>query len=96
MPSSGETSFIVDGVLQNLRSDGRSCDDFRPIAIDLDVVLTANGSARCQIGGTSVIVAVKASSQGSNVRVLSLQAAASRFVSSSLHWSGSEVGIEGK
>lgn len=59
MISPGEKSFIIDGFLQNLRSDGRGCEDFRPIALDVGVILTANGSAMCRIGGTVVIAAVK-------------------------------------
>lgn len=50
---------MEDGVDQGIRSDGRGLADFRPIVVALDVVSTANGSARVRNDELDIIVAVK-------------------------------------
>ncbi|KAL4071909.1 ribosomal protein S5 domain 2-like protein [Scleroderma citrinum] len=74
--SKAEISYIRSSLLFNppLRTDGRSPEDFRPIALETGVAPLANGSARVSIGrcgpdsdreteggngGTEVIAAVK-------------------------------------
>ncbi|KDP30849.1 hypothetical protein JCGZ_13792 [Jatropha curcas] len=58
--SVGEKHFIQGGINQNLRSDGRKRDAYRPIFVETGVIPQANGSARVRIGTTEVIASVKA------------------------------------
>jgi len=58
--SAAEVRYIEAGIAQDLRSDGRSRTDYRSISIDKSVIPQANGSARCKVGATDVIVSVKA------------------------------------
>ena len=44
----------------NFRADGRSRFDYRPMEIECDVVIHANGSARLRLANTDILVAVKA------------------------------------
>ncbi|THH09945.1 hypothetical protein EW145_g1657 [Phellinidium pouzarii] len=71
--SKSEQAYIRSSLLSKtpLRPDGRALDDYRPIALETQVVPLANGSARVNIGGaglngvggglqgTEVIAAVK-------------------------------------
>ena len=75
--SKAERSYIQSSLLSNppLRLDGRSLEDYRPIALETGVVPLANGSAKVCIGcpgrgghvqeaggvggGTEVVVGVK-------------------------------------
>jgi exosome complex component RRP42 len=63
--SEGERRYILAGVAQGIRSDGRSRLDFRDISIETGMLPQANGSARvtlCGLGGaTDVVAGVKAS-----------------------------------
>eukprot|EP00271_Cylindrocystis_brebissonii_P014362 TRINITY_DN35699_c0_g1_i1.p1 TRINITY_DN35699_c0_g1~~TRINITY_DN35699_c0_g1_i1.p1 ORF type:complete len:290 (-),score=45.08 TRINITY_DN35699_c0_g1_i1:192-1061(-) len=58
--SAGERKFLVDGVAQNLRNDGRSREDFRPFELVTGVIQQANGSCRLRLGGTDVLASVRA------------------------------------
>lgn len=58
--SEAERTYIIDGVKAGIRSDGRGCLDFRPLQLELSLVLQANGSARLLLGETDVLVGVKA------------------------------------
>ncbi|XP_065876525.1 uncharacterized protein [Euphorbia lathyris] len=58
--SVGEKHFINGGISQNLRSDGRKRETYRPIFVETGVIPQANGSARVRIGATEVIASVKA------------------------------------
>ena len=63
--SNAEREYIVGGVVDDLRNDGRGRLDYRQITIDLGVVPQSSGSARVRLGiipreTTDVIVAVKA------------------------------------
>eukprot|EP00249_Psilotum_nudum_P011230 c23039_g1_i1 orf=380-1252(-) len=58
--SVAEKRFIVGGIAQDLRSDGRGRHHFRNFSIDTGVIPQANGSARIRLGATDVIVAIKA------------------------------------
>ncbi|KAL3115309.1 hypothetical protein niasHT_011658 [Heterodera trifolii] len=61
--SNHEKNFIIDGVQEGVRNDGRSPTDYRPMALETGVLLGSNGSARLQLGATDVLVAVKADLQ---------------------------------
>jgi len=50
----------VGGVGEGLRADGRGREDFRAPDLELGVIQQATGSARFRLGGTDVLVAVKA------------------------------------
>lgn len=51
--------YIVQGFQDNLREDGRSCREFRPITLSVGGLQQCSGSARCSIGNTQVLVGVK-------------------------------------
>jgi exosome complex component RRP42 len=55
-----ERRYIVGGAEANVRSDGRQRHEHRRVQIELGVVAQATGSARVRIGGSDVIVCVKA------------------------------------
>lgn len=59
MVSLPEIDFIEAGLKHGVRLDGRGSADFRPIEIEVGVIAQANGSSRCHLGGTDVIVGVK-------------------------------------
>jgi hypothetical protein len=58
--SDGERQFIVAGVAQDVRCDGRGSHDSRTCKIETDVIATASGSAQVTIEGTQVLATIKA------------------------------------
>ena len=58
--SAAERSYITQGAEANLRSDGRRREDFRRMEVQVGVLAQCNGSARVRLGGTDVVVRVKA------------------------------------
>ncbi|KAJ4782315.1 Exosome complex component RRP42 [Rhynchospora pubera] len=58
--SEGEKQFLRGGIEQNLRADGRTRNQFRPIYVETGVIPQANGSARVRLGATEVIASIKA------------------------------------
>ncbi|NXU56615.1 EXOS7 protein, partial [Turnix velox] len=58
--SEAEKLYIVHGVQEDLRVDGRSCEDYRCADVETDVVSNTSGSARVRLGRTDVLVCVKA------------------------------------
>eukprot|EP01138_Halocafeteria_seosinensis_P004214 gb/GECG01004309.1/.p1 GENE.gb/GECG01004309.1/~~gb/GECG01004309.1/.p1 ORF type:complete len:402 (+),score=77.90 gb/GECG01004309.1/:1-1206(+) len=61
-PSPSERRFLVQGIDQNIRRDGRARLDFRFIDIECGLFPQANGSSRLRLeqAGTDVIACVKA------------------------------------
>ncbi|XP_055380092.1 exosome complex component RRP42 [Condylostylus longicornis] len=57
--SEAEKAFILHGVEDELRLDGRSCKDYRPMELETDIVSHASGSARLRLANTDVLAAVK-------------------------------------
>lgn len=57
--SDAEKTFILHGVQDNLRCDGRTRCDYRPMEIETGIVTHANGSCRLRLANTDVVVAVK-------------------------------------
>ncbi|EDQ90341.1 uncharacterized protein MONBRDRAFT_24698 [Monosiga brevicollis MX1] len=55
-----EAQYILDGVQEDIRNDGRQRHHARPYHIETGLVSNANGSARAQHVGTDVLVGVKA------------------------------------
>ena len=49
MLSSFERTFIVNGVEQDFRSDGRSCHDYRHFEVETGIVSNTSGSARLRL-----------------------------------------------
>ena len=47
--SSFERRYIISGVEQDFRSDGRSCQDYRYFEIETGVVSNTSGSARLRL-----------------------------------------------
>lgn len=59
MLSLAERRFIVDGVAQEIRTDGRSSGTFRRVVLETGVLDQTSGSARVRVGSADVSVAVK-------------------------------------
>lgn len=57
--SDSERIFIINGIDLNIRSDGRTVDDYRTIMIEQNVIETCSGSAHVTSSNTDVIVGVK-------------------------------------
>lgn len=57
--SFGERVWIVQGVEQDLRTDGRSRLSYRPPGVEANIIAQADGSARLHLGATDVLVGVK-------------------------------------
>jgi hypothetical protein len=57
--SFGERVWIVQGVQQDLRTDGRCRSDYRPLEVEAGIIAQADGSARLHLGATDVLVGVK-------------------------------------
>uniref|UniRef100_A0A023F8P6 Ribosomal RNA-processing protein 42 n=1 Tax=Triatoma infestans TaxID=30076 RepID=A0A023F8P6_TRIIF len=56
-----EKIFIVHGIEQDIRNDGRTRLQYRPIEIETGIIPHAMGSARVCTGNTDIIVCVKGS-----------------------------------
>ncbi|XP_053611524.1 exosome complex component RRP42 [Plodia interpunctella] len=57
--SPSEKVYILHGVQDDYRSDGRSNIDYRPMELETDVVSHASGSARLRLANTDILVGVK-------------------------------------
>jgi exosome complex component RRP42 len=57
--SASEVRFVREGLLKNLRTDGRGRLDFRYLSLETGVLIQANGSARVLSSDTDVLAAVK-------------------------------------
>ncbi|MHA1784272.1 MAG: exosome complex protein Rrp42, partial [Candidatus Helarchaeota archaeon] len=55
-----ERSHIVQLAKKNSRIDGRKFDEFRPINIETDLIVKAEGSGYVQLGNTHILAGVKA------------------------------------
>merc|ERR1711894_19151 len=58
--SEAERIYILHGVQDDLRCDGRGCEDYRVMELETDVVSNSSGSARVRLANTDVLVGVKA------------------------------------
>ncbi|CAL1585069.1 unnamed protein product [Knipowitschia caucasica] len=58
--SEAEKVYILHGIRDDLRVDGRGCEDYRHMEIETDVVSNTDGSAKVTLGHTAVLVGVKA------------------------------------
>ncbi|NXN95196.1 EXOS7 protein, partial [Rhinopomastus cyanomelas] len=58
--SEAEKLYIVHGVQEDLRVDGRGCEDYRCAEVETDVVSNTSGSARVKLGHTDILVGIKA------------------------------------
>lgn len=58
--SDSERFFIIHGVQDDFRTDGRKCEDYRDIQLETGVIANTHGSCRLRIGNTELLVCVKA------------------------------------
>ena len=58
--SEAEKVFVLHGVQEDVRVDGRCRRDVRPASIETDLVTHASGSAHLRLANTDVLVGVKA------------------------------------
>ena len=57
--SEAERTYILHGVQDDLRGDGRSCEDYRYMEVETEVVSNTNGSARLRLSNTDILVGIK-------------------------------------
>uniref|UniRef100_A0A1A9YUE2 Ribosomal RNA-processing protein 42 n=1 Tax=Glossina morsitans morsitans TaxID=37546 RepID=A0A1A9YUE2_GLOMM len=57
--SEAEKIFILHGVEEDFRADGRSCRDYRPMELETELVNNASGSARLRLANTDILVGIK-------------------------------------
>ncbi|XP_049862902.1 exosome complex component RRP42 [Schistocerca gregaria] len=57
--STAEKTYILHGVDEDFRTDGRNRRTYRPIELETEVVIHANGSARLRLANTDILVGVK-------------------------------------
>ncbi|XP_035230745.1 exosome complex component RRP42-like [Stegodyphus dumicola] len=55
-----EKVFIIHGVQENFRGDGRSCFDYRMVELETGVIANCNGSALVKLAETKLLAGVKA------------------------------------
>lgn len=58
--SEAEKTFIIHGIQENLRCDGRSCLEYRDIELETGVVSNCNGSSHVRLANTDILVGIKA------------------------------------
>ncbi|XP_053670668.1 exosome complex component RRP42 [Anopheles nili] len=58
--SEAEKTYILHGIENNFRNDGRTNRDYRPMELESDIVIHASGSARLRLANTDILVGVKA------------------------------------
>lgn len=57
--SAAEKTFILHGVEDNLRNDGRNRLDYRPMELETGIAMHLNGSARLRLANTDILVGIK-------------------------------------
>lgn len=57
--SNAERAYVLEGLEQGVRNDGRGVSQFRELSVQCGVLQQASGSARCQLGATEAVVAIK-------------------------------------
>ncbi|XP_070575089.1 exosome complex exonuclease RRP42-like [Ptychodera flava] len=58
--SEAQKTFIAHGIQDGLRTDGRSCEEYRIMELQCDVVSNTSGSARLKLSNTDILVGIKA------------------------------------
>ncbi|XP_041784422.1 exosome complex component RRP42 [Anopheles merus] len=58
--SEAEKTYILHGIQKNMRNDGRTNRDYRPMELESEIVVHAAGSARLRLANTDILVGVKA------------------------------------
>ena len=58
--SEAEKIFVIHGIQEDQRTDGRRRHDYRPMEVETGLVTHAAGSARLRLANTDILVAVKA------------------------------------
>lgn len=54
-----EKRFIINGIQDDLRNDGRKCEDYRHIDLEVGVLNNSHGSSRLRIGNSELLIGVK-------------------------------------
>lgn len=58
--SEAEKVFIFHGIQENIRCDGRTRSDYRPMELETDIAQNSNGSARLRLANSDVMASIKA------------------------------------
>lgn len=57
--SEAEKKFLLDGIRQGIRNDGRKPFDYRRMIFETEIITTAAGSCRLRAGETDIIIGIK-------------------------------------
>ncbi|GAB0092617.1 Rrp42 [Sergentomyia squamirostris] len=57
--SDAEKTFIVHGVQEDVRTDGRTRKDYRPMELETNIVSHTSGSARLRLANSDILVGIK-------------------------------------
>ncbi|XP_033110029.1 exosome complex component RRP42-like [Anneissia japonica] len=58
--SEAEKTFIIHGIQDDLRCDGRECETYRLIELECGLVSNCSGSAKLKLSNTDILVGIKA------------------------------------
>lgn len=58
--SDAEKLYVINGIQDNLRVDGRGCMDYRIVDVETDVQSNCSGSAHIRLANNDVLVGIKA------------------------------------
>ena len=67
--SEAERTYVLHGVQDDLRVDGRCCGDYRHMEVETGVVSNTNGSARLRLANTDILVGIKVRWQSLSTKV---------------------------
>ena len=54
-----EKWFLIHGVQDDFRTDGRSCEDYRHVELETGIISNANGSSKIRLGNSELLVSAK-------------------------------------
>ena len=54
-----EKWFVIHGIQDDFRTDGRSCEDYRHIELETGIISNAHGSSKIRLGNTELLVSAK-------------------------------------
>lgn len=57
--SEAEKTFIIHGIQENLRCDGRSCLEYQYIEVETGIISNCSGSSHVRLANTDVLVGIK-------------------------------------
>lgn len=84
-----ELDFISKGIENNIRGDGRTCQEFRNHYLELGLYPQSSGSCRIKLdGGTDVLVGIRAEVQEPASKYANEASSECGYVQASVEWYG--------